>query len=87
MNALKGFRPAATRYDKRGFVIHGTVTLAAIRLWIRQRSADGPQAPSPQDPPPWARHPTHDTQNQRRTPPILPDSRQKYGRCMSLNLG
>ncbi len=36
INALKGLRAVATRYDKRAFVFHGTVTVAAIRLWIRQ---------------------------------------------------
>ncbi|GDY68595.1 hypothetical protein SAV14893_079880 [Streptomyces avermitilis] len=36
VNALKAFRAGATRYDKRAFVFHGTVTVAAIRLWIRQ---------------------------------------------------
>ncbi|WP_079149900.1 IS5 family transposase [Streptomyces agglomeratus] len=35
INALKGSRAVATRYDKRGYVFHGTVTLAAIRLWLR----------------------------------------------------
>ncbi|ARF53494.1 hypothetical protein B1H19_04310 [Streptomyces gilvosporeus] len=35
INALKGFRAVATRYDKRAYVFHGTVTLAAIRLWLR----------------------------------------------------
>ncbi|MGH3468400.1 MAG: IS5/IS1182 family transposase, partial [Thermocrispum sp.] len=25
----------ATRYDKRAYVFHGTVTAAAIRLWLR----------------------------------------------------
>ncbi|MFE9368154.1 IS5 family transposase [Streptomyces sp. NPDC006978] len=35
INALKGFRAVATRYDKRAFVFHGTVAVAAIRLWIR----------------------------------------------------
>jgi transposase len=34
-NALKGSRAVATRYDKRAYVFHGTVTLAAIRLWLR----------------------------------------------------
>jgi hypothetical protein len=24
----------ATRYDKRAYVFHGTVTVAAIRLWL-----------------------------------------------------
>ncbi|MEU3355261.1 IS5 family transposase [Streptomyces sp. NPDC037389] len=35
VNALKGFRAVATRYDKRAYVFQGTVTLAAIRLWLR----------------------------------------------------
>ncbi|WP_107121898.1 IS5 family transposase [Streptomyces yokosukanensis] len=35
IHALKGFRAAETRYDKRAFVSYGTVTVAAIRLWIR----------------------------------------------------
>ncbi|MEU1073509.1 MULTISPECIES: IS5 family transposase [unclassified Streptomyces] len=35
INALKGFRAVATRYDKRAYVFQGTVTLAAIRLWLR----------------------------------------------------
>ncbi|MFD9796996.1 IS5 family transposase [Streptomyces sp. NPDC059070] len=34
INALKRFRAVATRYDKRAYVFHGTVTLAAIRLWL-----------------------------------------------------
>ncbi|MFJ9419738.1 IS5 family transposase [Streptomyces sp. NPDC101227] len=35
LNALKGLRAVATRYDKRAYVFHGTITLAAIRLWVR----------------------------------------------------
>ncbi|MFE7543043.1 IS5 family transposase [Streptomyces platensis] len=35
INALKTFRAVATRYDKRAYVFHGTVTTAAIRLWLR----------------------------------------------------
>ncbi|GHB70165.1 hypothetical protein GCM10010377_71100 [Streptomyces viridiviolaceus] len=35
INALKSFRAVATRYDKRAYVSHGTVALAAIRLWLR----------------------------------------------------
>lgn len=35
INALKGFRAIATRYDKRAYVFQGTVTLAAIRIWLR----------------------------------------------------
>jgi hypothetical protein len=29
---LTNFRAVATRYDKRAYVFHGTVTVAAIRL-------------------------------------------------------
>ena len=35
INRLKNFRAVATRYDKRAYVFHGTVTTAAIRLWLR----------------------------------------------------
>lgn len=35
IHGLKGFRAVATRYDKRACVFHGTVTIAAIRLWLR----------------------------------------------------
>jgi transposase len=35
VNALKSFRAVATPYDKRAFVFHGTITVAAIRLWLR----------------------------------------------------
>ncbi|MFG2224500.1 IS5 family transposase [Streptomyces sp. NPDC048644] len=35
VNALKGFRAVATRFDKRAYVFQGTVTVAAIRLWLR----------------------------------------------------
>ncbi len=35
INALKGSRAVAARYDKRAYVFYGTVTLAAIRLWLR----------------------------------------------------
>ncbi|CAM5702892.1 hypothetical protein GCM10010256_51020 [Streptomyces coeruleorubidus] len=34
INRLKSFRAVATRYDKRAYVFHGTVTIAAIRLWL-----------------------------------------------------
>lgn len=32
---LNTFRAVATRYDKRAYVVHGTVTVAAIQLWLR----------------------------------------------------
>lgn len=35
INRLKNFRAVATRYDKRTYVFHGTVTIAATRLWLR----------------------------------------------------
>ncbi|MFC8104399.1 IS5 family transposase [Streptomyces sp. NPDC057363] len=35
INRLKNSRAVATRYDKRAYVFHGTVTAAAIRLWLR----------------------------------------------------
>ncbi|MEV4904621.1 IS5 family transposase [Streptomyces albidoflavus] len=35
INKLKGFRAVATRYDKRGYVFLGAVTLAAIVMWLR----------------------------------------------------
>jgi transposase len=35
VNSLKESRAVATRYDKRAYVFHGTVALAAIRLWLR----------------------------------------------------
>ncbi|MBD0707316.1 IS5 family transposase [Streptomyces sp. CBMA291] len=35
INRLKGFRAVATRYDKRAYVYLGTVTLAALTIWLR----------------------------------------------------
>lgn len=35
INALKGFRAVATRFDKRAYNFQGTLTVAAIRLWLR----------------------------------------------------
>ncbi|GGP61997.1 IS5 family transposase [Streptomyces sindenensis] len=35
INALKNSRAVATRCDKRAYIFHGTVTVAAIRLWLR----------------------------------------------------
>ncbi|MFM9700347.1 IS5 family transposase [Streptomyces europaeiscabiei] len=35
INRLKNFRAVATRFDKRAYVFHGTVTVAAIRLGLR----------------------------------------------------
>lgn len=32
---LKQSRAIATRYDKRAYVFHGSVAVAAIRLWLR----------------------------------------------------
>lgn len=35
MNKLNQFRAVATRYDKRGYVFLGTVTAAALLIWLR----------------------------------------------------
>ncbi|MEU9709561.1 IS5 family transposase [Streptomyces sp. NPDC059164] len=35
INRLKNSRAVATRYDKRAYVVHGTITAAAVRLWLR----------------------------------------------------
>lgn len=35
INALKNFRAVATRFDKRAYIFHGTVTATSIRLWLR----------------------------------------------------
>lgn len=38
INALKNSRVVVTRYDKRAYIFHGTVTVAAIPLWLRSLS-------------------------------------------------
>ncbi|MEU3128290.1 IS5 family transposase [Streptomyces sp. NPDC006874] len=35
INRLKGFRALATRYEKRAYIYLGTVTLAALVIWLR----------------------------------------------------
>lgn len=35
INKLKHARAVATRYDKRGYVFLGTVTAAALTIWLR----------------------------------------------------
>ncbi|GHC52560.1 hypothetical protein GCM10010507_30900 [Streptomyces cinnamoneus] len=35
INKLKNPRAVATRYDKRGYVFLGTVTAAALVIWLR----------------------------------------------------
>ncbi len=35
INRLKHARAVATRYDKRGYVYLGTVTAAALVIWLR----------------------------------------------------
>lgn len=35
VNRLKNFRAVATRYDKRAYVFLGTVTVAALAVWLR----------------------------------------------------
>lgn len=36
INRIKHSRAVATRYDRRAYVFHGTVTAASIRLWLRR---------------------------------------------------
>lgn len=35
INKLKNFRAVATRYDKRAYIYIGTVTTAALTIWLR----------------------------------------------------
>ncbi len=35
INRLKGFRAVATRYEKRAYTYLGTVTFAALIIWLR----------------------------------------------------
>lgn len=35
INKLRAFRAVATRFDKRGYVYLGTVTVAALVIWLR----------------------------------------------------
>lgn len=35
INRLKQSRAVATRYDKRGYIFLGTVTVAALTIWLR----------------------------------------------------
>lgn len=35
INRLKNFRSVATRYDKRAYIFLGTVTAAALVVWLR----------------------------------------------------
>ncbi|WP_078912778.1 IS5 family transposase [Streptomyces sp. NRRL S-646] len=35
INQLKSFRAVATRFEERDYVFHGTVAVAAVRLWLR----------------------------------------------------
>jgi transposase len=37
---LKQFRAVATRYDKRKLIYQGTVTVASIRIWLRDPPHD-----------------------------------------------
>ncbi|GLV82423.1 hypothetical protein Slala03_21120 [Streptomyces lavendulae subsp. lavendulae] len=35
VNRLKGFRAVASRYEKRAYTYLGTITLAALVIWLR----------------------------------------------------
>ena len=40
VNKLRATRAVATRYDKRDYMYRGTITLAAIRIWLRDPVSD-----------------------------------------------
>jgi Transposase DDE domain. len=40
INKLKQFRALATRYDKRLYVFHGSVTATALVIWLRSLATD-----------------------------------------------
>ena len=46
VNKLRGHRAVATRYDKRDYIYRGTITIAAIMIWLRD-----PVVPPLQDTP------------------------------------
>ena len=35
INALKNFQAVTRRFDKHAYILHGTVVVASIRLWLR----------------------------------------------------
>jgi hypothetical protein len=41
INRLKSLRAVAPHYDKKAHVLHGTVVVAAIRLWLNPWNAAG----------------------------------------------
>jgi transposase len=40
VNKLRAIRAVATRYDKRDYIYRGTITVAAIRIWLRDPVVD-----------------------------------------------
>lgn len=40
VNKLRAHRPVGTRYDKRDYIYHGTVNVAAIWIWLRDPVTD-----------------------------------------------
>ena len=40
VNKLRGTRAVATSYDKRDYMYRGTITVAAIRIWLRDPVSD-----------------------------------------------
>jgi transposase len=40
VNKLRATRAVATRYDKRDYMYRGTITVAAIRIWLRDPVPD-----------------------------------------------
>jgi transposase len=41
VNRLRATRAVATRYDKRDYIYRGTITVAAIRIWLRDPASTG----------------------------------------------
>ena len=41
VNKLRETRAVATRYDKRDYVYRGTITVSAIRIWLRNPAQSG----------------------------------------------
>jgi transposase len=40
VNKLRSHRAIATRYDKRDYIYRGTITIAAIHIWLRDPVPD-----------------------------------------------
>jgi hypothetical protein len=45
VNKWKQFRAAASRYDKRDYIFNGTLTIAAIVIWLRDTVQEPSETP------------------------------------------